>query len=180
MLFKALIERLLGGAEAQDWSESLFAKASRFSYSNYPNLIGILASILDKKGSPTDKQVDGTASQALLTTEAVFPALQILQQAPPPETYRNAIHNSVLRLSKSTQWHLRDMAARTLASLLRPAERLEMVMILFTTRETSLNAAHGTLLCLKHILKKIFRADHGLKQGTYSLRDRLHGLLGLL
>jgi hypothetical protein len=36
MLFKALIERLLGSDEAQDWKERDRAKTSRFSYDNSP------------------------------------------------------------------------------------------------------------------------------------------------
>jgi hypothetical protein len=42
MLFKALIERLLGSDEAQDWKERERAKTSRFSYDNYPSLVKIL------------------------------------------------------------------------------------------------------------------------------------------
>jgi hypothetical protein len=59
MLFKALIERLLGSSEAQDWIERDRAKTSRFSYDNYPSLVGILSALLNPEG-PLKQSIEDT------------------------------------------------------------------------------------------------------------------------
>jgi hypothetical protein len=86
MLFKALIERLLGSSEAQDWKEQDRAKTSRFSYDNYPSLLSILSGLLDPTGPI--KQTLETSSESsnpfdLHGAEGVFPALQILRRDHP-------------------------------------------------------------------------------------------------
>ncbi|ORY10759.1 putative death-receptor fusion protein-domain-containing protein [Clohesyomyces aquaticus] len=157
MLFKALMERLLGSGEAQDWKESEQASSSRFSFVNYPNLAGILSNMLNNghvsmstaepgaKGSPLD----------LHGAEGVFPALQILRQAPPPEAERASIVKSVLRLTGSPHWHLRDMAARTYVGLHKPDEYYPQIQTLLWRVEGPNNTQHGLLLCVKYMTKKL-------------------------
>jgi len=154
MLFKALIERLLGSNETQDWKDVQRTKISRFSYSSYPNLINILSNILHS--SNAEKATAGNAQ----ATEGVFPALQILQQAPPPDSHRISIQHAVVRLAKSSHWHLREMAARTLASLLRPMEYHDTLCTLMDAVENSENARHGVLLCVRYTLKRAFEQGH--------------------
>jgi len=156
MLFKALIERLLGSDEAQDWEERESTKTSRFSYQNYPALTGILRSLLDPQG-PLKKSMNMPNSDSpmdLHGAEGVFPALQILRQAMPPEDSRLLILNSVTELLSSPHWHLRDMAARTIAALYRPHELLAGSKWLLNNFEESHNARHGKLLCVKYCLRK--------------------------
>ena len=157
MLFKALIERLLGSDEAQDWKERDRTKTSRFSYNSYPSLIGILERLLDSEG-PLKKSLDATpdnnAPMDLHGAEGVFPALQILRQASPPEETRQVILGQVQKLLQSPHWHLRDMAARTLTSLYQPHELLHACKILLAFTHGSVNARHGALLCVKYMLRK--------------------------
>jgi hypothetical protein len=97
MLFKALIERLLGSDEAQDWKEQERTKTSRFSYDNYPTLVTIIQELLNPEG-PLKKSLDALDSNSpmeLHGAEGVFPALQILRQAAPPEETRGVILVSV-------------------------------------------------------------------------------------
>jgi hypothetical protein len=156
MLFKALIERLLGSDEAQDWKEQDRTKSSRFSYNKYPHLIGILTNLLDPNG-PLQKSMTSTTGSSpmdLHGAEGVFPALQILRQAPPHGEHRHAITKLVLHLLSSPHWHLRDMAARTLVSLHRRDEYYDAIQMLLESLGGPHNKQHGVLLSLKYMLRQ--------------------------
>lgn len=161
MLFKALIERLLGSDEAQDWKEQDRAKTSRFSYNNYPNLIHILSSLLESAGikiTSGARVTENPGSTEADNTEGVFPALQILRQALPPETRRLRFREQVRCLLYSPHWHLRDMAARTFISLTRGDEYLDTSMLLLENFHGPSNYQHGTFLCLKYMVMKMWQS----------------------
>lgn len=156
MLFKALIERLLGSDEAQDWNEREMTRTSRFSYHNYPSLVGIIRDLLNPEG-PLKESLDTPDSNSpmdLHGAEGVFPALQILRQAMPPEDNRMPILQSVTKLLSSPHWHMRDMAARTVTALYKPNELLTGVKWLLDNFEECSNAKHGKLLCIKYCAVK--------------------------
>lgn len=165
MLFKALIERLLGSDEAQDWKEREMTKTSRFSYHSYPSLVGIIKNLLSPEG-PLKESLDTPESNSpmdLHGAEGVFPALQILRQAMPPEEHRMAILQSITKLLSSPHWHMRDMAARTITALYRPSELLAGVKWLLDNFKESSNAKHGKLLCIKYcIVRGLQSSDEGL------------------
>lgn len=161
MLFKALIERLLGSDEAQDWKDQDRSKTSRFSYSNYPSLLDILSDLLDPRG-PVQQSMERTTQNTpmdLHGAEGVFPALQILRQASPPDSHRSVITSSIFHLLSSPHWHLRDMAARTIVSFYRPHEFPAAVSLLGDMLEGDYNSQHGLLLTLKYLLRKSARPD---------------------
>ncbi|KAF2477596.1 HEAT repeat protein-like protein [Lindgomyces ingoldianus] len=157
MLFKALIERLLGSNEAQEWTEQEQGKTSRFSYINFPNLVDILSNMLNTENASASSEEPSSSSSSLHGAEGVFPALQILQQAPPPESHRKSIVELVLRLTSSPHWYLRDMAARTYVSLQRPHEYYDNIIALLYSLPNSHNAQHGLLLCSKYMIAKLLR-----------------------
>jgi hypothetical protein len=165
MLFKALIERLLGSDEAQDWKEREMTKTSRFSYHSYPSLVDIIKNLLNPEG-PLKESLDTPESNSpmdLHGAEGVFPALQILRQAMPPEDYRMQILQSITKLLSSPHWHMRDMAARTITALYRPNELLTGVKWLLDNFEESSNAKHGKLLCIKYCaIRGLQSSDQGL------------------
>jgi hypothetical protein len=159
MLFKALIERLLGSDEAQDWKERERAKTSRFSYDNYPSLVQILIDLLEPEGPlkmMVENASDGGSPLDLHGAEGVFPALQILRQARPPGDI-SRIQALVTRLFPSPHWHLRDMAARTYVSLRTTSELYGDVSKLLDGPLGSHNEQHGKLLAVKFSLRKIMR-----------------------
>ncbi|KAF2677884.1 HEAT repeat protein-like protein [Lentithecium fluviatile CBS 122367] len=165
MLFKALIERLLGSDEAQDWKEQERAKTSRFSYDNYKSLVGILQSLLSHEG-PLKESLDMPESNSpmdLHGAEGVFPALQILRQATPPEQYRKAIVASIQRLLGSPHWHLRDMAARTATILLLRSELPDTIKSLLAKADETANSQHGALLHAKYVLRKMLQDSANLE-----------------
>ncbi|KAF2448148.1 hypothetical protein P171DRAFT_352773 [Karstenula rhodostoma CBS 690.94] len=154
MLFKALIERLLGSDEAQDWKEREMTKTSRFSYHSYPSLVDIIKNLLNPEG-PLRESLDTPESNSpmdLHGAEGVFPALQILRQAMPPEDHRMPILQSITKLLSSPHWHMREMAARTITALYRPNELLTGVKWLLDNFEEFSNAKHGKLLCIKYCI----------------------------
>ena len=165
MLFKALIERLLGSDEAQDWKEREMTRTSRFSYHNYPALVGMIKDLLNPEG-PLKESLDTPETNSpmdLHGAEGVFPALQILRQAMPPEEERMTILQSVTSLLSSPHWHLRDMAARTVTALYKSSELLTGVKWLLDNFEDASNAKHGKLLCIKYcVVKGLQSADQGM------------------
>jgi hypothetical protein len=158
MLFKALIERLLGSSEAQDWKELERARTSRFSYDDYPSLVGILSDLLNPEG-PLKQSIESTPESSspldLHGAEGVFPALQILRQAQPPGANLETIVASVQKLLVSPHWHLRDMAARTMVSL-RPLHQLyDAASALLDMTTEHHNLQHGILLTVKYTIRKL-------------------------
>lgn len=156
MLFKALIDRLLGSSDSQRWKEQRVAKISKLSYSNYPNLFEIMVSLLVPKDAGVNLLVDASVNAStsiLYATEAVFPALQILQQAPLPLDCVESIRKLVFNLTKSPHWHVRDMAARTYATGLQLSERPDKIDMFLSTTHIDQNSLHGLLLSLKYIIR---------------------------
>ncbi|KAJ4334469.1 hypothetical protein N0V95_009156 [Ascochyta clinopodiicola] len=158
MLFKALIERLLGSSEAQDWKEQDRAKTSRFSYENYPSLLSILSDLLDPAG-PLKQTLENTSESSnpfdLHGAEGVFPALQILRQARPPTNELGPVRTSVEKLLASPHWHMRDMAARTVVSLLPSHEVYDAAFEMLRSGCSSSNQRHGVLLAVKYMMRKL-------------------------
>jgi hypothetical protein len=109
--------------------------------------------------------VEGGSPLDLHGAEGVFPALQILRQAPPPEDERKAIVELVLYLVGSPHWHLRDMAARTLASLYPPHNDINTIATLLDSIGAESNLQQGLLLTLKYIVKRFLRTSLDLTPG---------------
>jgi hypothetical protein len=160
MLFKALIERLLGSDEAQDWKERERAKTSRFSYDNYPSLVTILVELLEpsKDLKIMETPESGSSPLDLHGAEGVFPALQILRQAQPPGDLTK-IRGLVRGLLSSPHWHMRDMAARTYVSLRATNESYHELSPVLDTIPSNHNEQHGRLLVVKYLLKKLLRDE---------------------
>jgi hypothetical protein len=172
MLFKALIERLLGSSEAQDWKEQNRTKTSRFSYDNYPSLLSILSDLLNPSG-PLKQTLENTSDSSnpfdLHGAEGVFPALQILRQARPPTNELGPIRASVEKLLASPHWHMRDMAARTVVSLLPSHEVYDAAFEMLGTDYNFANTRHGALLAVKYMMRKLVGDQDSLGKIVFSL-----------
>jgi hypothetical protein len=160
MLFKALIERLLGSDEAQDWKERDRAKTSRFSYDNYPSLVKILTDLLEPSGALKDivekAPEAGSSPLDLHGAEGVFPALQILRQARPPGDISH-LRSLVEKLLPSPHWHMREMAARTCVSLRSTNDFYKAVSSILNDTAAPHNERHGRLLVAKYLIKQLLR-----------------------
>ncbi|KAF2497326.1 hypothetical protein BU16DRAFT_505602 [Lophium mytilinum] len=156
MLFKALIERLLGTGDTQRWNEKQLTRTSRLSYDRFPNLLDILVRLITLEKSSNDAAEassivsSGRTDQGM---EVVFPALQILQQAPAPSAKDGQIRLLVFKLTETPHWYIRDMAARTWVSGLCSHDILDRIQALLVQPSVGQHAIHGKLLCLRYGLK---------------------------
>jgi len=147
MLFRALIDRLLGNNDVKDWTdEAPSVKTSRISYEIHGSLLEIFTKLLQPKS--TDLKM--LPSSAI---EGVFPALQILQRAPPSPQAASGLLPLALQLTDSSHWHLRDMAARTYARLISPNDYAKAVEDIRGITFSNHNQLHGALLCVHYLIK---------------------------
>jgi hypothetical protein len=147
MLFRSLIDRLLGSTESQNLAESGKASVSKVSWPDYPALQQIVMQLLEE---PEDTLALNSA------IERVFPALKIIQRIPPPDHLRTNIRNRVLAFAASSHWHVRLMAARTFASLLSSSDdAMDVACEMLEDCSDTQNKLHGRLLCVFHSLKHL-------------------------
>lgn len=89
------------------------------------------------------------------TAESVFPALDIIRRAGPPEEFRDKLYDIIAWYLGSHIWHVREIAARTLCSFLLRPGWLEAVTNLLVSSGSSANKLHGALLTLKFLLDRL-------------------------
>jgi Putative death-receptor fusion protein (DUF2428) len=160
MLFRALIDRLLGSTESQNESAQGDTKHARFSYTDIPQLLDIIVRLLE----PTDARL-GQSSQAL---ESVFPGLKLLQRIYSPKEARREIRERIMLLLGNPHWHVRDMAARTLAPLQDGISLQDVTTDLLPSLNLCQNLIHGRLLSVNYLLKRQLREEEMGLKGTCS------------
>ena len=141
MLFRALLDRLLGTNDSYINQDT--APQSRLSFTAVPNLMSVILRLISP---PLDTTKD-------MLTEGVFPALQLLQRTPPPADQLGTVTDAVLRLTASSQWHIRDKAAKTYAVLIAGREPVVQATRLVTSTYKTLNETHGALLAARYVLE---------------------------
>lgn len=144
MLFRSLIDRLLGSFELNNLSNEYTSKSSRLSYKRYPGILDMMQSILKSSLERLDRAA----------TEGLFPVLDLLRRKPPSGPERQVFQRIILRAAGSPQWHVRTMAARAFASLGEADTALQQSLeIIFRDGNLSHNVVHGRLLCAYHCCK---------------------------
>ncbi|KAK3638572.1 hypothetical protein LTR22_017756 [Elasticomyces elasticus] len=151
MLFRAVIDRLLGTSDAHIDDHGQVQK--QLSVDQHPQLLGVVLGLLR---APFDASKVTTAR-----SEGVFPALQLLQRLEVPETQAAAARQAIYTLMGSSQWHVREKAARTYAALVARREAYQEFERLLDTTIKSQSALHGALLSARHIMKKSPLASDG-------------------
>lgn len=147
ILFRALIDRLLGSSDSQNWSEKSQAiNKPRFSYGDFPDLLEIVLELL----SPDSVRL--TSAQNAL--ESVFPALKLIQRMPPPQSRHAEVRVLVLRLCQSPHWHVREMAAKTFVGLIAGQDTIDAISGLVPSPGSPQNLIHGRLLCVAYLAKR--------------------------
>ncbi|KAK5726895.1 hypothetical protein LTR15_002785 [Elasticomyces elasticus] len=144
MLFRAVIDRLLGTSDAHIDDHGQVQK--QLSVDQHPQLLSVVLWLLR---APFDVSKMTTAR-----SEGVFPALQLLQRLEIPETQAAAARQAVFALMGNSQWHVREKAARTYASLIASRETCQEFERLLDITTISQNALHGALLSARHIMKR--------------------------
>lgn len=151
MLFRALIDRLLG--TDQLYFEDGISGQKYISVEQHPELLDVILGLLPQ---PTTH-----AEAASIRYEGVFPALQLLQHTRIPDTRLQEVKTAVQILIAGPSWHVRDKAARTLASLIviRDAEEIMHEAQSLVDSAESENALHGAILTARYTLRRLTRND---------------------
>ncbi|KAM0516613.1 hypothetical protein ACHAPE_005244 [Trichoderma viride] len=154
IFLRSLIDSLFGSQESKAMIEAGWdGKANRIPYHRYPTLPTVLASLLRSGHTMV------TSANATSSAESVFPALDIIRRAGPPDLLRDEIQIYVAAYLSSPVWHVREIAARTLCSCLLHDKWLGVVQELLRKAlndksTNSQNHVHGVLLSLKFLIER--------------------------
>jgi len=159
MLFRSLIDRLLGSNESSDdFFENAIGNATRLSYDKHPGLLELIVHLLRSSDAIIGPGDDLTDKKATFTAEAVFLVLDLLRRAPPPPSIRDEIFHLVVRALGNPSWHVRAIAAHTAAAITPASHVSPQVKSLSMNTTRDRNELHGHLMCLTHMNKAILRA----------------------
>ncbi|TKA35051.1 hypothetical protein B0A54_14559 [Friedmanniomyces endolithicus] len=154
MLFRAVIDRLLGTSNA--YTEAEARTQRRLSAEQHPHLLETVFELLE---SPLE-----APELVAARSEGVFPALQLLERLRVPGDHNAAMRQAVSALMGSPRWHVRAKAAHTYATFIGDDEAFEAFEDLLQTTTASQNGLHGALLCARHINKRLMlRYGHRLQ-----------------
>ncbi|KAI0603419.1 putative death-receptor fusion protein-domain-containing protein [Biscogniauxia sp. FL1348] len=151
LLLRSLIDCLFGTNESKTSMEAGWdGRSIRIPYHKYKALPELLVNLLEL-GKETSGILLGSQ-----TAESVFPALDIIRRAGPPEAFRERLYDVIAWYLGSHIWHVREIAARTLCSFLLKPEWLGPIETLVRESGTSANKLHGVLLTIKFLLERLF------------------------
>lgn len=170
LLLRSLIDCLLGTGESKATMELGWDGHSvRISYSKYPTLPGVILGLLQS----ADEALDEVSSAA---AEAVFPALDIIRRAGPPEEHREGLRGYIEGYLGSKIWHVREIAARTLCSFLLPIDWVAEIERLLEERELDANRLHGILLAMKFVIERKVDSSRDADSNSAALNSLLNDI----
>ncbi|KAH7041120.1 putative death-receptor fusion protein-domain-containing protein [Microdochium trichocladiopsis] len=150
ILLRSLIDCLLGTNESKASIEAGWAgKTTRIPYHKFAQLPAVLVNLL-QMGQQAEGVLIGSQS-----AESVFPALDIIRRAGPPEAARDELYELISWYLGSRIWHVREIAARTLCSFLLQPGWSEDVQDLVLKSTSSANKLHGALMTLRFLLERL-------------------------
>ncbi|KAI6785747.1 uncharacterized protein J7T54_006086 [Emericellopsis cladophorae] len=151
ILLRSLLNMLFGHHESKSMIEAGWdGKANRIPYHKYPALVDVLVDLLESG----EKNAEAPATLDTSGAEAVFPALDIIRRAGPPEALREKLQDLVAKYLADPVWHVREMAAH-------PSSHVQ-------------NHVHGVLLTLKFVFERLS------KVAPEHINAHLSELVGLL
>lgn len=156
ILLRSLIDCLFGSHQSKATMEAGWdGKANRIAYHRYSSLPTTLLHLL-KSGHQMMASIAASSAAA----ESVFPALDIIRRAGPPEVLRDELQIHIAKYLASPVWHVREIAARTLCSCLLHAQWLDSITSLAAESVRSQignvqNHVHGVLLALKYTIDRL-------------------------
>ncbi|KAI0840628.1 hypothetical protein F5Y06DRAFT_308806 [Hypoxylon sp. FL0890] len=150
LLLRSLIDCLFGTSESKMSIEAGWdGRTVKIPYHKFKSLPTLLVNLL-QMGQQSSGILIGTQ-----TAESVFPALDIIRRAGPPEEFRDKLYDIIAWYLGSRIWHVREIAARTLCSFLLKPGWLGSVSDLITSSGSSANKLHGALLTFKFLLERL-------------------------
>lgn len=157
------MDRLIGTNDA--YTDNDQNTQSRLSAEAITSLMHVVLELL----GPTDGDVNQ------VNAEVVFPALQLLQRIQPPEAMAEKVQHSVLRLGSNRQWHVRDKAAKTYATLVPVKDRVSRVTYLVLREARYQNESHGCLLGARYLIERLGKDT--TTEGMFRLFQNTENLL---
>lgn len=162
LLLRSLIDCLFGTSESKQITEAGWdGRSIKLSYDKYPALPELLLKLLN-----TETSNPGEINAPLIgAVESVFPALDIIRRAGPPDSNRGEIFNQVCKHLGSKVWHVREIAARTVCTLLMQDGWPSEIRKLIDSCHESTNRAHGTLIAIRFFLERRLDLDPASLKG---------------
>ena len=192
MLFRACTRRLgrarISLPNVQDTSQ-LWTSEVTVSNDRAPDVLGVAMNLLDSEWfSSIDNEIPVTLQSNRqsfaynnettnpVATERIFAALDMIGRISPSFHDADYIERLVLEKLSSRVWQVREQAARVLASRVSPWDAFNVLGRLIDSMATTKdrNMVHGRLLCVKQILRNMWRSQ------TEPLRHRLERAAALL
>ncbi|KAL9058935.1 MAG: hypothetical protein Q9162_001493 [Coniocarpon cinnabarinum] len=188
MLLRSLISRLLGSHEVDNAANAYASSSSKLAYARYPGLLQLMHTILSGFAFQNASSKTHALRPLALATEAYFPVLDLIRRVTVPDDEISRFRPLVLRAAESPQWHLRIIAARAYASMLKSGDDLAGVIeAILKPFSTESNVSHGRSLCAYHLcrrrisqLETATQKPNGIVSGKLKDQRWLHQILLLL
>ncbi|KAL9091558.1 MAG: hypothetical protein Q9159_001420 [Coniocarpon cinnabarinum] len=188
MLLRSLISRLLGSHEVDNAANAYTSSSSKLAYARYPGLLQLMHTILSGFAFQNASSKTHALRPLALATEAYFPVLDLIRRVTVPDDEISRFRPLVLRAAESPQWHLRIIAARAYASMLKSGDDLAGVIeAILKPFPTESSVSHGRSLCAYHLcrrrisqLETATQKPNGIVSGKLKDQRWLHQILLLL
>lgn len=131
--------------------------------------MNLLATVPSEHSAPDPTQIGAF--------EWVFPALDIIRRAGPPKDLREEIYACIKVHLGSIIWHVRDIAARTICTLLLDENWLSRILDLLETCSGLTNQIHGVLMAVKYLLERRLELNPNTASGINLWKPRCLTLL---
>ena len=160
MLLNSLLRRLNGGTDTNSTkASSANRRLSPLAYERYPNLPGLVASLLLPCGdSFSGPRWQRTSVSDTATAQRVFSALEIIERFGIPKDHYARIRELIDCHMRDPLWPIRDKAAKSFAYAIHEKEiAIEAGQLLqsILLSEGLQNALHGRLLCVRYLLARL-------------------------
>lgn len=151
ILLRSLIDCLFGTHESKAITEAGWdGRSIKLNYDEYPTLPGLLLKLLDTETATSITPQIPTIG----VVESVFPALDIIRRAGPPPTHRYEVYQRVSKHLGSKLWHVREIAARTICTMMLHKNWLAAIVGLLEGASESTNRLHGVLMTVKFTIER--------------------------
>jgi len=131
-------------------------RSLKIAYESYPALPELLINILETDTKSPDEHDSGKV-------ESVFPVLDLLRRAGPPQAESEKIKNLVLGHVCSRVWSIRDMAVQTIATLITKDQWATELEGMLTSDQglhyLDTNHRYGMLAAVNHVLERGLKYD---------------------
>jgi len=157
LLFQALINYLIGTQSKGKTEAGWDGGATAISYDTYPGLGELLLQLLEVASGNNSEEV---ISNALV--ETIFPVLDILRRAGPPDDLRELIVTCLFHTIDHRVWQIRELSAKTLCALIPRENWADTVEKLIKSCGHSANdpagenRRHGNFLGAKLLMERYF------------------------